>query len=794
MGYFDQFDFTVNTPGSKTYQGVPKTYQPTPVPTPVKPAPILAPKAPTIKERAFNIGEKVMDALAIPSQLTEKFLTQGKGYEQVLKERGASPATQKILGFGGKVVLDPINFIPVAKIPKVAKFLERVPGVAKVAEAFGDVGRTAGKFIDDTSILKKAKDTAGKLFVEGYDVSKQNKFAVDEIKDISRKYALAAEPKVEELRGIYNGIKKPEAETLAKFLDATPLRKGQAISNDLVDLINQVGQEQYDTFYKPLVEKSQNIFKKELDDLVARKRITPEMRREWIDRGGYYPHSDFTPESVDKFLKSTGVGEKRGYLKARKGVEGYSLNAPEVIAKREFSQLYDNAVQDTLKNIKETGLKNGSFVKIGKGKNVPEGFVPFIEKGGKYAEFKGYAVQKDIADYVRGNLEVGGKNPIYKAIDFFNSWWKPTATSFNPAFHVQNAIGNTSNIILGGTYNPKRLAQSVFGGFSPEEQKIVKESGILSKGVFSADIYDKSLADLSLDEFTKAKNTIGRLKGFGESIENNARSAFYLDQRAKFLRQGLDEVTAGKKAVKQVNKYLFDYQNGLTKFEKTHIKRIFPFYTWARFNLPLQLESIVTQPHKYAFLSKLDKELNPEGDPEGDQPGITVPLPFNDSEGNQVRWRPGLPVQDIFNLNPADRMINMLNPFIKEPALLGAYATRFTDTYRDPFTGKNVTNKNLPIDIQTKDIIKNRTSALLRPVRTAQKLGESDYSPLGIARQIIGGTYTIDPDSVELGKMYNQRSKQDAVENYIRTIIKDNSLTIDEKNQKIREFRQRMQQ
>ena len=46
---------------------------------------------------------------------------------------------------------------------------------------------------------------------------------------------------------------------------------------------------------------------------------------------------------------------------------------------------------------------------------------------------------------------------------------------------------------------------------------------------------------------------------------------------------------------------LFDYQN-LTDFEKNVLRNVAPFYSWSRFNIPLQLKNIIQQPGKVVEL------------------------------------------------------------------------------------------------------------------------------------------------------------------------------------------------
>ena len=49
--------------------------------------------------------------------------------------------------------------------------------------------------------------------------------------------------------------------------------------------------------------------------------------------------------------------------------------------------------------------------------------------------------------------------------------------------------------------------------------------------------------------------------------------------------------------IKAVQKYLFDYGD-ISPFERSVLKRVMPFYTWSRKNIPLQFEAIALHPDK----------------------------------------------------------------------------------------------------------------------------------------------------------------------------------------------------
>jgi len=81
-----------------------------------------------------------------------------------------------------------------------------------------------------------------------------------------------------------------------------------------------------------------------------------------------------------------------------------------------------------------------------------------------------------------------------------------------------------------------------------------------------------------------------------------------MDQVNAYRGLGLGMEDAARGAAMQVKKFLFDYTDeGLTEFEREGMKRIMPFYSWTRNNLPLQLEQLLKQPGKYAAVEKVRK-------------------------------------------------------------------------------------------------------------------------------------------------------------------------------------------
>ena len=125
----------------------------------------------------------------------------------------------------------------------------------------------------------------------------------------------------------------------------------------------------------------------------------------------------------------------------------------------------------------------------------------------------------------------------------------------------------------------------------------------------------------------------------------------------------------------------------LSQFEQQVLKRVFPFVSWTRKNLPLQLENLVRQPGKLAttekalravevFDGKTDAEVQDVHNNVAEwlQEGRPVVLPFKKKDGSYhvINAEGLLPVYDLSQISNANfkQFIDMTSPLIKLPAEL----------------------------------------------------------------------------------------------------------------------------
>jgi hypothetical protein len=188
----------------------------------------------------------------------------------------------------------------------------------------------------------------------------------------------------------------------------------------------------------------------------------------------------------------------------------------------------------------------------------------------------------------------------------------------------------------------------------------------------------------------------GAIKGgrtVGTLIENNARVGLWLDQMGKFRAAGAGADDAARAAAMQVKKYLFDYGE-LTEFEKQAMKRLMPFYTWTRKNIPLQLEELIKQPAKFSGIEKarvgIESAIGPGPDEQYMSENLAERSPLRVSASSPLgiaSYQPlegVLPAVDLGALTSPKRaafkLLNMLTPF-KAPV---EAATNYSTFYRGP--------------------------------------------------------------------------------------------------------------
>ncbi len=408
---------------------------------------------------------------------------------------------------------------------------------------------------------------------------------------------------------------------------------------------------------------------------------------------------------------------------------------------------------------------------------------------------KKFVALKDIAE----EFNILNKNTDFTAMkQFLNMYdevlntWKLTVTSLWPSFHARNAQSNVFLGWLGGNKNAKTytLAGEVqlYGkrlraGKKPVDKSIgvdgetfklseiynmAVEDGVLGSGWFGGDFLNKVRSGpTGWGERVNPKMMIeninyytGKLRKGGTAVENNARVALYVDQLVKGKTR--------QEAAVHTKKFLFDYSE-LTKFEKDLMKRVIPFYTWMRKNMPLQIEQMAKQPGKYTgFLHFKEgiEDFSPEIEEKYMPEWMQDSEIFVDMPGNKV-WNPDLPFQDLASMFDIKKYVSATSPLIK-----GFFEIA---TNKNFFTGRPIADERLPKSKFKRELYKNWFMDQMRVTSFWRKAQKEDKSTFEFYLDFIFGLKSYDVDK-RLGRQnYIKKIKgQRAAEKSFDKKVKDN--------------------
>jgi len=353
-----------------------------------------------------------------------------------------------------------------------------------------------------------------------------------------------------------------------------------------------------------------------------------------------YIHHYFVP-SKGIYPKGDLSAPNRGFLEHSADVEGFVKDPIVSIAGVKIKAASANIKENFIK-----GVVNKYGIEAKNAKKLKNGKV-FSETGEELIKHKEGYLPKDLSEELnkieRG--EPGWLKTILYPMRAFNANWKPLATSVKPRYHLRNIIGNKYNSVIIGGNSPLTLglkndlaafgqqinyhignqikegtiAGKVYSSLfkTPPNSAIINQAtkdGIVGRGFFSADINDIAEVSDKVEDISKfiakmenpaliykipvLKQWMKTMQKIGQGIEDNARLSLYMDR----LKKGDTRVNAKK----YVDKHLFDYLNGLGQADKI-IKAVIPFWSWSRFNIPLQAGSLVKNPLRHFLIQQAGK-------------------------------------------------------------------------------------------------------------------------------------------------------------------------------------------
>lgn len=270
-------------------------------------------------------------------------------------------------------------------------------------------------------------------------------------------------------------------------------------------------------------------------------------------------------------------------------------------------------------------------------------------------------VAKEASD-ILGTLAktTGGqwKNFLENVYDPIASLYRTLATSPFPGFHGRNMVGNVILNMLGGVVSPHHYARALKIMRNPAEIRRLERLGVVRGGEMtqlakefkravgpSGNRLQRALRPLGDNPITRTGTAVGNF------TENFGRIAHFLGRKSK----GATDL----EAVQSVNKFLFDYgRRALAPAERGVANRLFFFYRWNRYALPLMLGQVFENPRRFAILGRLTTQPGterPAGIPEFVREAAGIPGSVNPQTGEtRFTTRFGSPFEVFSLVDPLD--------------------------------------------------------------------------------------------------------------------------------------------
>ena len=361
----------------------------------------------------------------------------------------------------------------------------------------------------------------------------------------------------------------------------------------------------------------------------------------------------------------------------------------------------NKAVTAVVNAAKRGGADGLGLVK--KGKHIKEGYVDFYKLTGNLPVAKGWIIPESMAKSMKGYIglmsdekEIG---VLLKGFDKMTQYWK-TYALVGVSYHARNFVSNSFNMWLGGVNTPFQWAKvasdmKAYKNLTKGGAKVSKEmkrhyKDFLESGAGGGEFMGAEAAKGIVDKvkggnwnpFSTRNKLVKGSQKVGDYVENSQKFALYMNQ----VRKG-QNMTSSSRHVKE---FMFDYTD-LSDTERRWFKRLLPFYTWSRKNIPLQLKELIKQPGKASTIQKIERTIEPENAaeikeylPEYLKDGHPIVLPFKNKKGdNYVMNLEGLlPVYDLTNVANFNfkTIFDMVNPLLKTPAEIGMNKNFFYDS------------------------------------------------------------------------------------------------------------------
>lgn len=450
---------------------------------------------------------------------------------------------------------------------------------------------------------------------------------------------------------------------------------------------------------------------------------------------------------------------------------------------------------------KETEQLAGKLTKI-----ADELGIDSMRDMAKFVNKKGtkLAINDDILRLIEVNADDKTPGALLRVYDTTLNFFKRNKV-LSPTFQMNNIIGNTSNMAMGGI-SPTRQAQlfpkaaGILSNADDLMQKAATGAKLTAKETEMLNIWNKfinegfgdakSIMDLrdmppSLRAYFTGEKKFEKVKDFlvdGLPYINNKMNN-YMDTASRLvafmeasnnpkLLSSLNVKSAGD----AVRKILFD-PSDLTKFEKDVMKRIVPFYTFTKKNLAFHISNLGENGRKYHRFMKGYKGIV-DGVTEGNYDSVAdylknnlyVPLPAIGKDGQYTMIRASIPFGQLtdFAANPLQNAVSMLAPGVRAPIEYVGNMQAFNGLPIEKFEGEK--SKNIPFMTKKQEYALSQLTGLDVPLKQATRLTQGLMEE-GTLLDKVGagiGNMTTTKGDVSTDKLYKMYEELDQLETIMK--------------------------
>lgn len=384
---------------------------------------------------------------------------------------------------------------------------------------------------------------------------------------------------------------------------------------------------------------------------------------------------------------------------------------------------------------------------------------------------------------------------LVKAYDKLMGYWKGTKL-LSTGYHVRNYIGNATNMVLAGMpmqdvmkYQAKALVD--YNNFEKAVLSKVYKGGVEALDANQKKVYDElvefSRTGLVSDNKVRSEmeEVLKLLEGSAQKNPNVLKKIMQENYRIGQFTDDFNRLATWRWAKKNWKKVglkseneaadfvryaLFDYTD-LTNLESKTLKRIFPFYTFAKKNAAFQMDNFMKNPARYANLNKMvygtqeGFRLTDENTPEYAQDGMWMPI-MTDSNGKVRMLKINFPPAEFYQLgeHPINTLINMVTPPVKNTAEIVANKSFFTGEDIEKFEGEEKTQNRLVKDPTAAYLLNEYFGGLTGKVTQGLDTAEQLLGkPIG--REEMSSNYrmlpslegTVNPETAARSKVYDKK-------------------------------------